>query len=227
MKYNRLIVPILIICIFQRFSYSITPVDFTDNMVLYANLIFFIIAYMGFSYCEIQDSITEQIAFLKVRNSNVYWSSKILFMWILGIVISMIGVILPVVINTLSGGTLFHRKVELIEVILAIVINILVGLKGVLLGMIFQTKIIGDRNRAIIGIILIALISVIKGPLVNEFPLAKAITWILPPVYDIANSCALLGRFSLSVLAIPLIYGVIYILIGFIIYIKLMKRLLF
>ncbi|MEW8956021.1 hypothetical protein [Clostridium sp.] len=226
-KSNKFIIPFLILCIFQLLSYNITPVNFTYNMITFANLIFFIMAYMGFSYCEMQDSVTEQIVFLKVRNNNLYWISKILFIWVLGIIISLIEVILPVVINILSGGTFFQSEVTLSEVILAIVINILVALMGILLGMIFQTKIIGDKNSAVMGITFIALISVIKGPLVKEFPIAKVITWILPPVYDIASLCASLGRFSLSVLSIPIIYGVIYILIVIFIYIKLMKKLLF
>ena len=76
-------------------------------------------------------------------------------------------------------------------------------------------------------IILCALLSVVKGPLIKEFPITKVIVWILPPIYDVISAVMKDGRISLSILAIPVIYSVGYIFIQIFIYIKLMKKLLF
>lgn len=93
--------------------------------------------------------------------------------------------------------------------------------------MIFQTKIIGNRNIAVIIIISSVLLSVVKGPLIREFPIAKVIAWILPPIYDVISSFMKDGRISLSILAISVLHSVGYILIQIFIYLKLMKKLLF
>lgn len=226
-KYNKFTIPLLIFCIFQQIYYSEGPIDFISSMIICANVVFCIMAWMGFSYCESQDWLTEQIVFLKVKNDKLFWISKVLFMWIIGIIVSLLGVIWPLVINLLSNGTSFEKNVTLNDVLLGFLIQILVALMGILLGMIFQTKIIGSRNIAVMIIILCALLSVVKGPLIKEFPITKVIAWILPPIYDVISAVMKDGRISLSILAIPVIYSVGYIFIQIFIYIKLMKKLLF
>lgn len=226
-KCNKFIIPFLIFCLFQIIFYSTDAVNFTASIIVCANVVFCIMIWMSFSYCETQDWLTEQIVFIKVKNDKLYWLSKILFMWIVGIVLSLIGIVWPLTINLIKNGALFHNKITLNDVLLGFFIQILVALMGVLLGMIFQTKVIGNRNRAVMILCFITLLSIIKGPLIIEIPIAKVITWILPPVYDVISSCMGLGKFSLSVLAIPVLYSVIYILIQIFVYIKLMKKLLF
>jgi hypothetical protein len=226
-KYNKFIIPLSIFFVFQKIYYSGGGVDFISSMIICTNVVFCIMSWMGFSYCESQDSLTEQIVFLKVKNDKLYWISKVLFMWIIGIIVSLIGVIWPLVINLLNKGTLFKNEVPLNDILLVIFIQILVALMGILIGMIFQTKVIGSRNIAVLIITLSVLMSIVKGPLLNEFPIAKAIAWILPPIYDVINAAMKDGKISLSILIIPVIYSVGYILIQLFIYIKLMKNLLF
>lgn len=226
-KYNRFILPLLFFFIFEKIYYSGGSTDFISSMMICSNIVFFIMAWMGFSYCESQDWLTEQVVFLKVENNNLYWISKVLFMWIIGIIVSLVGVIWPLVINSLSNETSFEKNVTLNNVLLFFFIQTLVSLMGVLLGMIFQTKIIGNRNIAVIIIILSVLLSVVKGPLIKEFPIAKVIAWILPPIYDVISSCMKDGGISSSILAISVLHSVGYILIQIFIYLKLMKKLLF
>ena len=226
-KCNKFIVPLLVFFIFEKIYYSGGTTDFISSMIICSNIVFFIMAWMGFSYCESQDWLTEQIIFLKVRNNNLYWISKVLFMWIIGIVLSLSGILLPLIANLLSDGFLFGNKVTFIDVLLAFFIHALATLMGLLLGMIFQTKVIGSRNISVIIIILSALLSIIKGPLIIEFPISKVVTWILPPIYNVTSPCIENGRFSLNLFIIAVIYSVVYILIQIFTYIKLMKKLLF
>ncbi|SUY45233.1 Uncharacterised protein [Clostridium putrefaciens] len=228
-KCNKFLIPLLIFCIFQLIFYGTDSVDFTSSIIICANVVFFMMTWIGFSYCETQDFLTEQIVFLKVNNNKLYWVSKILFMWMVGIIVSLIATTWPLAVNLLNNGngSLFNNGITLNNVLLGFFIYILVTFMGVILGMTFQTKITGNRNRGVMLMFLIALLSALKGPLIKEFPIAKAITWLLPPVYDVITSCMLPQKFSLSVLSIPVIYSVCYILIQIFIYIKLMKKLLF
>lgn len=226
-KCNKFLIPFILFCLIQAFYYSTGPVDFTSGIMVSANIVLFIMSWIGFIYCETQDWRTEQIVFLKVKNKKVYWISKILFIWIIGIIISLVGTIWPVVINIFNSQTTLKTQISLNEVLLALIIQILVAFMGTLIGMIFQTKIIRNRNISIMIIFAFALLSAIKGPLIKEIPIAKAITWILPPVNDVISSCIGLGNFSLRLLVIPIIYSVGYILVQIVIYIKAMEKLLF
>lgn len=226
-KCNKFIIPLLVFGLFQQIYYSGGSVDFTSGMIMCCNLSFCIMAWMGFSYCESQDWRTEQIAFLKVKGRNIYWISKILFMWLIGIVLSLVGVIWPLIINSISNSTSLGNKVMLNDVLLGFLIQILAALMGVLVGMIFQVKVIGNRNMGVMIILLYALLSIVKGPLIKSFPFAKLITWLLSPIYNVTNSLMVNGKSSLDILAIPVMYCLIYILIQIFIYIKLMKKILF
>lgn len=65
-------IPLLVFCLFQQIYYSGGSVDFISGMIMSANTVFCIMALMGFSYCETQDWLTEQIVFLKVKNDKLY-----------------------------------------------------------------------------------------------------------------------------------------------------------
>ncbi|SHJ14298.1 hypothetical protein SAMN02745163_01410 [Clostridium cavendishii DSM 21758] len=226
-KCNKLMVPIATFLLIHVIFYSTDSVYFVAGIGLSANLVFCTMAWIGFVYCEMQDTITEQVVFLKVKNNNIYWFSKILFMWIIGIILSLVGTIWPIIINISKGGTEFQNGIIASDVILGFIIQTLVALMGVLLAMIIQTKVIGNRNKAILILSFLSFIAVIKGPLIKEYSIFKVITWMLPPAYNIINSNIGLKYFSLNALIIPIIYSVVYILIEIYIYIKLMKKILF
>ncbi|SFD01924.1 hypothetical protein [Clostridium uliginosum] len=226
-KCNKFMIPLLFFCLFQLIFYSEGPVHFTSSIMICSNVLFCIMTWIAFIYCETQDVRTEQIVFLKVNNNNSYWLSKIIFLWIVGIVLSFIGVIWPIIANLVKAGAFFENNIGLIDLLLAFLIQVLVAFMGLLLGFIFQTKITGTRNVAVTLLFLCTLLSIVKCALVNECPIAKTIMWIFPPVSEVINSCMTLGKFSISILTIPIVHSVFYILILSFIYLKLMKKLLF
>lgn len=190
-------------------------------------MLFCIIAWIGFTYQDLQDLKTDQIVFLKVKNKNTYWVSKILFMFSVGSIMSLFGVIFPILYGSLRSKDLFFKDLTMNKVILGFCILILAAFMGAMLGMIFQKRVVGDRNRGILLLVLIVIMSIIKILLMNEFTFTKFITWILPPINNLTGSCTNIENFSLGILIISILYSLFYILIEVVIYIKLMKKTLF
>lgn len=184
-------------------------------------------AWMGFTYQDLQDLKTDQIVFLKVKNKNTYWVSKILFMFSVGSIMSLFGVIFPILYGSLRSKDLFFKDFTMNKVILGFCILILAAFMGAMLGMIFQRRVIGDRNRGILILVFIVLVAVIKKPITVEYSFTKAITWILPPISDLTNSCTKIESFSFGGLILYLGWGIFYVVLEIIAYIKLMKKVLF
>ncbi|GAA0076939.1 hypothetical protein UT300005_13170 [Clostridium sp. CTA-5] len=221
LKYNKFMVPFIFYLLFQLIYYGTGSVDFVSDVTICVSVVFCIMTWMGFGYCELQDWRTEQIVFLKINNGNLYWISKIAFMFIIGILLSLIGVIWPLVSSLNNDG------IRVDSIVLGFLILILSAFMGVLLGMIFQTRIIGNSNKSILILFLIIIITIVKIPIVNECPIMKTFMWILPPVSNITSSCINAVKFSLNILMMPIVYSITYIFVGTIVYIGLMKKILF
>jgi hypothetical protein len=220
-KENKFMVPLLIYLFFHAVFYSTGTEKFVPGVIVCASVVFCIMAWMGFAYSELQDSRTEQIVFLKINNQNKYWISKIVFMFSVGIIVSIVGVVWPLV------RSFSNDDISVNNFILGFFILILAAFMGTLIGMIFQTKVIGNRNKALLIVFLIIIVAIVKIPIGKEYPIAKVVTWILPPINNITNSCIGVGSFSLSLLVVPIICSIVYIILEIFIYIRLMKKILF
>ncbi|MDS0525711.1 hypothetical protein NNC19_08475 [Clostridium sp. SHJSY1] len=221
MKENKFIVPFLLYFLFHGIFYSTGTEKFVPGVIVCASVLFCLMTWMGFSYSELQDIRTEQIAFLKINNENIYWFSKILFMSSIGGVLSIFGVVFPIIRNLKSDD------ININNLLLGFFILIIASFMGILIGMIFQTRVVGNRDRALLFILFITLVAIIKIPIGKEYAFTKIITWIVPPINDITNSCIGIQGFSFNVLIFPMIWGIVYIFVEIYIYIKLMKKILF
>ncbi|WP_143316500.1 hypothetical protein [Clostridium sp. HBUAS56017] len=227
MKYNKFMIPVIFYLLFQLIYYSTGSEKFVPSIIVCASVVFCIMTWMGFSYCELQDWRTEQIVFLKTNNRNLYWISKIIFMSIIESIISLVGVLWPLIISCINNGVFSNDEININDIVLGFLILVLSALMGTLLGMIFQGKVLGNRNRAILVLFLSVIMSVVKIPMANEYPITKIITWLVPPINNLTNSCMNMANFSLSILVIPIIYSMLYIFVEVMVYVGLMKKILF
>lgn len=221
MKENKFIVPFLFYFLFHGIFYSTGNEKFVPGVTVCASILFSIMTWMGFSYSELQDLRTEQITFLKVNNENVYWASKIVFMFSIGIMLSVFGTVVPIVRSFSSVD------ININNFILGFLILIISSFMGALIGMIFQTRVVGNRDRALLFAIFITLIAIIKIPIWKEYEFTKIITWVVPPINDITNSCIGMQGFSFNSLVFPIIWGTAYVVVEIFVYIRLMKKILF
>lgn len=221
MKENKFIVPFLFYFLFHVIFYSTGTEKFVPGVTICASILFCLMTWIGFSYSELQDLRTEQIAFLKVNSENLYWGSKIVFIFSIGIILSIFGTVVPIVRSFSSDD------ININNFILGLLILIIASFMGALIGMIFQTRVIGNRDRSLLFIIFITLVAIIKIPIGKEYEFTKIITWVVPPMNNITNSGIGTQGFSFNALVFPMTWGIVYIIIEIFIYIKLMKKILF
>lgn len=223
MKYNKFMIPFILYILFQLIYYSTGTEKFVSSVTFCSAIIFCMMVWIGFSYCELQDWRTEQIVFLKTNNLNLYWVSKIVFMFSIGSIVSLIGVIWPLISNLINNSTFFDNEINIHNVFGGFIILILAAFMGALVGMIFQKRIIGGRNKSITILSLIVLISNVKIPMENDYPVTRIITWLLPPI----NNLTYLNGFSSPMFKILVIWSIVYILLLSIFYLIIMKKILF
>ncbi|WP_270567121.1 hypothetical protein [Clostridium beijerinckii] len=202
-------------------SYSVTFLDIVGSMVSSAAFLFALMTWIGFTYCSNIELIAEEVLILKLKSHTRYWISKIIFMGVIGLFFSTLSIGIPTICNV------FKYPVTFSDIFVSFIIHMFLSVIGALIGMLFQPRIISNRKMAILGAIFIVLMSIIKGPVINEVPYSKYVMWIFPPINEVSTAYLNLMHFNIPNLIMPLIIMIIYIFIESFILIKRMKKVLF
>jgi len=227
-KTNKFIMPALLWVIFLNFSYSQqNRLEFVSSTLLSISFLFFIILWVAISYMESVDSVSEQILLLKIEKRNTYYLSKNVFVFFLGAALSLIGVLFPILLNALSGFTLFARPLTLWDVLCTFILHIIIAILGASLGIVFQPRCMKNRKEALMFVTLIAIISMTKAGIIDTFSHAKYITWVFPPLSDIILYFGKNVYFSAATMGKAVLYCCVYSAILLFISNHLLKRKLF
>ncbi len=221
MKSHKYIMPFFIFIIYMAISYSVTFLDIVGSMVSSAAFLFALMTWIGFTYCSNIELIAEEVLILKLKSHTRYWISKIIFMGVIGLFFSTLSIGIPTICNV------FKYPVTFSDIFVSFIIHMFLSVIGALIGMLFQPRIISNRKMAILGAIFIVLMSIIKGPVINEVPYSKYVMWIFPPINEVSTAYLNLMHFNIPNLIMPLIIMIIYIFIESFILIKRMKKVLF
>ena len=84
---------------------------------------------------------------------------------------------------------------------------------GGILGYLLHPRVFNNRKIGAIATFSLAVIGIIKGPLLAEFniPLFKVITWLFPPIYEIIIGCDITTKLiNIGDILFPSVYAVIY-----------------
>ncbi len=225
MKSHKYIMPFFIFIIYMVMAYSIRLLDIVGSMVSSAAFLFALMTWIGFTYCSNIELIAEEVLILKLRSHTRYWISKIIFMGVVGVFFSILSVGLPIIYNLICN--VFKYPVTFSDIVVSFIIHMFLSIIGALIGMLLQPRIISNRKMAILGAIFIVLMSIIKGPVINEVPYSKYVMWIFPPINEVSTAYLNLMHFNIPNLIMPLIIMIIYIFIESFILIKRMKKVLF
>lgn len=225
MQSYKYIMPFFVFMIYTGMDYYITPVDIVGSMISSAAFLFALMTWIGFTYCNNIDLIAEEVLILKLKSHTRYWISKIIFMSAVGLFFSILSIGGPIIYNLIFN--VFKYPVTFSDAFVSFLIHMPLSIIGVLIGMLLQPRIISNRKMAMLGAIFIVLMSIVKGPLINEFPYAKYIMWVFPPINEISKAYLNVKHFNIPNLIMPLIIMIIYIFIESFILIKRMKKVLF
>ncbi|MBC3796187.1 hypothetical protein [Acetobacterium tundrae] len=209
-KSNKLLLPFLIYLIYLCTAYSIMPYSIVSSFSESAWVLFFVMTYVGFSYTEMENPVTEQLVLLKVNNDNLYYMSRITVLLIVGVIMSVMGMLYPVIFNVINHSQLFTRSLMLSDIIFGLFLHCTMGFLGIMTGSLFHPRIIKNRKIAILMVFLVAVLAVAKGSLIKELPLVRLVSWVFPPVYDILVTFTNRDFFGLQMMVMPILGGIIY-----------------
>lgn len=163
LKSNKLVMPLLLWLVFLRIGYSQKPLEYLPNIVMSAGVLLFITTWLGFSYMDLEDPITEQIMILKLSSIHWYNISKIIFLIGISLMMSLISVAVPVIQNILLRGSLFKREIIYSDVLGAVLLHFLIAVLGAMVGALAHPRIIKNRKLAVLVAGSVALIGYTSG----------------------------------------------------------------
>ena len=196
-KSNKFVAPVVLWIIFLYVNNTTRPASFVSNLSSSGGILYFVMIWLGFVYMELEDTVSEQLLILKVKNVSKYNMSKVLFLILIGIGMSIVGIIVPITQHMINGYTLYTRNITVEDIIYSFILLSVMSFLGSMIGSLFHPRIFRDRKIAMLIVFIIGLLGYTKGPLIDDFPVLKFILWVFPPVYDILMKFANQEYFSL------------------------------
>jgi len=224
LKSYKLLLPFLIYLIYLFAAYGIMPFSIVSSFSESAGVLFFIMAYVGFSYAELENPITEQLVLLRVNNDTLYYLSRLTVLLIIGFVMSILGLLYPLVLNTVNNNHLFTRSLQFDDVVIGFTLHALMAFLGAMTGSFFHPRIIRNRKMAVLLLFFTSVMGISKGALIDYFPQTRFIAWVFPPVFDILASFTGLQFFVIATMLLPVAFGIAYGLALMIAQIEFLKR---
>ncbi|TYQ13220.1 UNVERIFIED_CONTAM: hypothetical protein Cloal_4282 [Acetivibrio alkalicellulosi] len=215
---HKFIVPLMIYLAMFAILYSTKPLEVMNTYGTTAMFIFIIAVVITYSFMEIEDPVQQQLSILSLRNDNKYYFCKVLFIWIIISLMSVIIVLYPMIFG------FFNRSVTLSDFFAALLGNIVLGLLGVCVSVLFNSRLFQSRRFATIALITVILFSVIQKAIIIKYPSVRWGLYILPPVSFVVDKMSNFEDVAgISVLFLAFASSLVYSSILLALYIKLMK----
>ena len=224
LKSYKLLLPFLIYLIYLFAAYGIMPFSIVSSFSESAGVLFFIMTFVGFSYAELENPVTEQLVLLRVNNDTLYYLSRLTVLLIIGFVMSILGILYPIIDNVVNKGHLFTRSLQFEDVAIGFFLHCLMAFLGAMTGSFFHPRIIKNRKMAVLILFFVAVMGISKGALADHFSQTRFIAWIFPPVFEILASFTSMEFFSISAMILPVSFGLAYGLVLMIGQIQLLRR---
>lgn len=220
----RYVICTLFYLVMMNFLYSMKPCYVVDSYAMSSVLVYISAVWLALGFIDIEDAVQQQITILHTRNQSIYYLCKIAFIYIFVTILSIIAVFYPI----FRG--FFNRNATLSDVIFAIISHLILGLLGISIAILFNSRLIRDRRWALMGLLSVILVSIVQGALINKIPFLKFPVLLFPPVYFfLAQMYSVPKNYLLNfmntklillIFAAMLVYSVILLLT----FIKLMKK---
>ncbi|MDQ2086234.1 hypothetical protein RBH29_07300 [Herbivorax sp. ANBcel31] len=215
---HKFIVPLVIYLAMFAVLYSIKPLGVMSTYAMTSMMTFIIAVLVAYSFMEIEDPVQQQIALLSLRNDNMYYFSKVLFVWIIISIMSFVVVLYPSIFG------FFDRSVKVSDFIVAMVGHIFLALLGVCVSALFNSRLFKNRQFAILTLIIVVLISVVQKAIITKYPASRWGLYVLPPVSFVVDKMTNFeGLADLGFLLLAFASSIAYSFIILVLFIKLMK----
>lgn len=183
----KYVVPIITLFAVFGVMYSITPIAVVSNFAIMSLVLFMVMAGIGMTCQETEPEVSEQIIVLRMQSERKYYIGQVLFAMLLSGIATALSLCYPVIFHYLHKGMLFTRDIRISDIIGGFLLMYACAFAGCMVGGIFSPRILRERKMAAALTIICTLVSVVKIGIVDEFPIAKYILWLIPPVSDMVR----------------------------------------
>jgi len=207
-----LLAPIIIWFVYEYILYSIKGKELLDISIGSIRMLFFIMVWFGFAFVENINNLEEEIFLLRLEKKSMYYRSRNLFIYIIGIILSSTAFIIPLIIG-LVNSSFFSTNITFKDLMVIFVYHILAAILGGTLGLLFDSRYFLNRKAALSYLMLIVVFSIAKEGIVHQYSYLKNILYILPPIWDIINYYSMNKDFEISRTIISIVHALGYSLI--------------
>lgn len=174
--------PFIVVCVVLRFLYSIKPQDVVSSYLVSVQFLFLIMVWIGMMETNRENRVMEQIIELRVKKKWTYFAGKMLFLFILSMIMTAICTVWPFVQNVIEKGTFFERAYLPDDFLNGFILLLGSSFSGAMLGAFLHPDLCKDRKVAIALTVLLALLANVREIIVISQPVLKYVLWILPNI---------------------------------------------
>ena len=219
--------PLILLIAYLAITYTMTPAGVLNTFSVSSYVFFLIMLCFSILADSIDSDMINQSILAKCREHiETFYLAKTLAIFIYTLIGSGIAMLVPVIKYLIFGTSFFIRSVSIVDVVIGLILHILLGMIGAVSGLFMNSRIIKKRQVAVGISVLFGIICIVKDAIISDCHLLRYLLWILPPVSNIVKKFGEASFFQSSLL--PLIaWGIVYLLIEIMIYVRSMKILKF
>lgn len=196
--------------------YSTKPQEYISDAIVSALILSYIMLWISFSYLYSEDLVSEQVLYCNLnRDKTKYYGSKIIFLYLIAFLMSLLGAIYPILQHVINGFSLFQRNVVFSDFIGSLMLHLLLSSVFISIAYLLQPRIMRERNVATFLMIMIAVISLCKNEIIADFPISKYILFVFLPVCSISKYFKGIDYFTIQPFIKAFLYSMLYSLITF------------
>lgn len=219
-KKTRSLLPLALwmFVLYLCFDINYPPVYVMQGYLSTTMWFFFVMVWFGYLFFSGIDMIEEHLLILQINSRFLYSVSKILFLVVLSMALSIVGCIFPVIIELvfkIRGLTFIPNGINLTDFFGALALNIIIGTVGLSLAYIFQPNPSKSRNDFTVStLIMFVILAFAKYQIFNLQGLSGYLLFVFTPIFEIIHLFYGKNEFVMEDVMLAAIYGGIYCLIS-------------
>lgn len=210
-KTSKPIMPFACLVILVGLLYAVMPVLPADSYAASATILCFVATWIGLTYADVEDPVSEQLLVLKLGSMARYQAVYTLFLACVGLLAAALAVLQPILVNIVNSGALYSEQLTLQTVLFGLLLHACAGFMGTATGAFFHPRLFADRKIALLLASTTLIIGFVRIGLHNTLPWTRYLTWLFPPVSLISERLAGTGTFApgavLAVCGVCALYG--------------------
>lgn len=203
---HQYFLPVTVFLVWVMFLYMVGPNPVLDSFAVTAAVLFFISAWINYSFYENEETVQETITILHVKSIGTYLSHRIAASFLINLFLAGFAIFYPILFNRLVDD------ITIRSVLIGLLVHIEFALLGQSIAAFFNSRLTANPITAMTCIFMILAGSLGQGAIIQQLPSGWTFfQWLLPPVYPIMewmmNPASLTVSKALFLFGYPVVYA--------------------